>query len=417
MKRKCSAVFGGLSTLLILSGLLSGCTAREEKQTQVSVALRAVQSIDRRVVAATNDFGFDLMRRLDAKSKAQSNIVMSPLSICSALAMVYNGAAGSTRKAMANTLHLGALSPGEINRAHSALRANLQNADPSLETAIANSIWARQGTNFGANFLKRNRKYFGAKISSRDLSAPATLTEINRWVKTNTRGKIETIADRPYDAATMMVLINAVYFKGQWKDKFEKSATKSGDFHLQSGQTARVPMMNQSGEYSYLKAKNFAAVALPYCNGAMSFYLLLPDKGLPLATLLKTLNAKQWSAWRGQMEEREGHISIPRFKLSFDEELKNALSTLGMSEAFSARADFSAMRKERDLFISAVRHKAVIEVDEKGTVAAAATQAVGATKDKTDEPFQFIADRPFLALLCDERSGSILFLCALRDPA
>jgi serpin B len=410
---------------LLVTGVLvlCGCASKNEERNEeirAPLAEKPAQKVDRKLVTAQNEFGFDLLRQLDGDNKSEGNLVFSPLSVSMALSMVYNGASGSTQKAIAKTLMFDRYSQDQINRANAALLFNLQSTDPNIETRVANSLWARQGVRFEKPFLERTRKYYNAQTTSLDLSTPAAMDAINNWVSKNTSGKIAQITSTPYDAQTALVLLNAVYFKGQWQNKFDKSQTADGDFHLQNGEVARVPMMNRDGEYSYLQEKTFAVVALPYGEGSTSLYVVLPNKDVPLDAVVKTLNVKTWSTLRDEMSSsgsHEGKVSLPRFKLEYDTQLNDALSTLGMKEAFSANANFSAMTKQTPMFLAQAQHKAIIEVNEEGTEAAAVTGTTTTTANEAhDEPFQFIADRPFFAVLSDNRTGSTLFFVVVRDP-
>jgi serpin B len=399
--------------------LLCGCGPQREAKTPVGKAnireTKPPHAVDRRIATAHNEFAFDLLHQLNANDGDDSNLVVSPLSVSVALSMVYNGASGATQKAMAKTLGFGNRSLDEINRANASLLFNLQSTDPKIETRIANSLWAREGITFEKQFLERCRKYYNAQTTALDLSTSATMDAINSWVAEQTQGKIARMADSPYDPQTRLVLLDAVYFKGKWQDKFEKSKTRDGDFHLQSGGTRRVPMMNRDGEYSYRQDKTFSAVALPYGAGNMSLVVLLPNRDASLTAVLEELNARSWSTLIAGMEPQQGHVALPRFKLEYGRSLNDVLSALGMDGAFSGSSDFGAMTKQVSLFLSQVRHKAVIEVNEEGTEAAAVTEGLVAGAVPA-APFQFIVDHPFFAALRDNRSGSVLFFVVVRGP-
>lgn len=378
----------------------------------------AQKPVDPRLVAANNDFGLRLFAKLRGDEK-NANLLISPLSIAIALNMTYDGAAGETQKQMAQALGLDAMPLADVNAANAALKQNLEGADPGIEVAIANSLWARQGVNFRAEFLDAARRHFAARVTTLDFGNPDAAGTINDWVKQNTRGKIEKIVSDPVGRDVVMYLINAVYFKGQWQYKFDPKLTEDADFHSAAGATRKVRMMQQHGKYRYLKGDNFASVALPYGKGGMSLYLVLPDEDVSLDNLLDRLDAVTWNQWVGRMPQREGEVKIPRFKLTYEKSLNDALQAIGMEAAFDARqADFSGMRQERDLFISQVKHKAMMEVNEEGTVAAAATSVEMSRTSviNPQEPFTFTADRPFLAVLRDNKSGSILFLTTVQEP-
>jgi serine protease inhibitor len=369
------------------------------------------------LAAASNAFGFDLFQQL-RRQDANKNVFFSPLSVTFALAMTYNGAAGETKNAMARALKVEGMSNAELNHASHDLLKSLKGSDPKIELAIANSLWARGGVRFNESFLADNRAFYGAEISTLDFSSPQAAATINRWVSDNTKGKISKIIDN-IDPQKVMFLINAVYFKGQWQKRFEKTLTKEQPFHLPDGQKKPMPMMAQSGNYLYHRGDKFQAVNLPYGEGGVSIYLFLPDKGSSLDEFLKGLSFQKWEGWINNFNDTPGDVKLPRFKLDYEETLNDSLKAVGMGVAFNPReADFSGIRPERDLFISEVKHKAVVEVNEEGTEAAAAT-SVGVTTTSIREPrerFSFVADRPFLMAIRDSKTGAILFMGAVMEP-
>jgi serine protease inhibitor len=369
------------------------------------------------LAAASNAFGFDLFQQL-RRQDANKSVFFSPLSVTVALAMTYNGAAGETKNAMARALKIEGMNRGELNHASHDLLKALRGADPKIELTIANSLWARGGVRFNEEFLADNRAFYAAEISTLDFSSPQSVVTINRWVNDKTKGKISQIIDS-IDSQEVMFLINAVYFKGQWQKRFEKTLTKEQPFYLPGGQKKPVPMMAQSGNYLYHRGDKFQAVNLPYGEGDVSLYLFLPDKGSSLDDFLKGLSFQKWEGWINNFNDTPGDVKLPRFKLDYGETLNDSLKAVGMGVAFNPReADFSGIRPERDIYISQVKHKAVVEVNEEGTEAAAAT-SVGVTTTSIREPrerFSFVADRPFLMAIRDSKTGAILFMGAVMEP-
>lgn len=372
--------------------------------------------MDADLVAANNAFGFDLFGQLLTEDKGK-NVFFSPLSIALALEMTYNGAAGETHDAMAKALKLKGINHAQLNESAAELMKTLKSNDPKIELSIANSLWARQGKKFNEAFLERNRQFFGAEVASIDFASPKAKDTINDWVSKNTKGKIPAIIDR-IDAQQAMFLINAVYFKGQWQKKFDKAQTTDEPFYLASAGQKTVPLMSQSGNYQYYRGEKFQAVSLPYGQGGTNLYLFLPDKGASLGDFLKGLSFEKWEQWMNSFRSTPGDIKIPRFKLDYDHSLNQSLMALGMGVAFTSRADFSGIRAERDLMISEVKHKAIVEVNEEGTEAAAAT-SVGMVTTSIRAPqqrFTFIADHPFLMAIRNQQTGAILFLGAVVEP-
>ncbi|MCG9133269.1 serpin family protein [Candidatus Poribacteria bacterium] len=375
-------------------------------------------SIDTNVVTANTHFGFDLFDEI-RKSEQDKNIFISPLSISTALAMTLNGASNETEQAMANTLQLQGLDPESINTSYAGLRQALQVADPKVILTIANSLWARQGIPFKQDFLQRNTQFFGAEVSTLDFADPNTLTTINQWVNTNTNGKIEKILDE-INPDAVLFLINAIYFKGTWQTEFDPLHTRDGTFHLGTGDEKQVPMMTRTGDYrSYENhEEKFQAISLPYGDGQMSMYIFLPYSESDLNTFLEGLNAENWESWMSQFHEKEVFLSIPKFKLEYEKTLNNPLQSLGMGIAFAPMAaDFSRMADletlGKNLYIGEVLHKAVVEVNEEGTEAAAVT-SVGIRT--TSLPPQFIADRPFFFAIRDNETKTVLFMGTVVAP-
>jgi serpin B len=371
---------------------------------------------DARFVVANNQFGFNLFNQFRQKDQNKS-IFFSPLSVTLALAMTYNGAAGETQQAMARTLKFNEMSLSEVNQASAALMNSLKSSDPKIELAIANSLWARQGVQFKEDSLTRNRQFFGAEIASLNFGDPQAKTVINNWVSKSTKGKIPSIIDQ-IDSQKVLFLINAIYFKGEWQKRFEKTLTKNQPFHSLSGAPKQVPMMSQSGNYHYYRGNKFQAVSLPYGNGGTHLLLFLPDKDSSLNDFLKNFTYQNCEGWIKGFRDTPGDIKIPRFKMDFESSLNQTLKALGMDLAFNPnRADFSGMRDQRDLFISEVKHKAIVEVNEEGTEAAAATSVGISVTSARPMPqrFSFIADHPFLMAIRDQQTGAILFMGVVTE--
>src|SRR5215510_6061193 len=397
----------------ILGSLAAGAVACY--QTAGESRRPAVEGkFDERLVAANNRFGFELFNQLQSKDRGK-NVFYSPLSVALALSMAYNGADGETKEAMRRTLKTEGLSLDELNQANAALINSLRSSDPKVELSIANSLWARREVKFREDFLERNRQFFAAEVASLDFGAPSALGDINNWVSRNTKSKIPSIIDQ-INPDDVMFLINAVYFKGQWENKFKKGLTKNEPFYPLSGPQKEVPMMSQSGEYQYYRGDKFQAVRLFYGAKAASLDLFLPDNGSSIDDLLKGLSFEQCGQWTGSFHQAPGDIKIPRFKMDYESSLNDPLEAMGMGVAFvSGKADFSGMREQNDLNISRVRHKAFVEVNEEGVEAAAATSA-GVELVSDPQPFSFKADHPFLMMIRDKRTDAILFMGVIVDP-
>jgi serine protease inhibitor len=369
-----------------------------------------------KLVDANTRFGFKLFTNLTAK-QPNANVFVSPSSVAFALSMAYNGANGATQQAMADALQVQGMSLADLNRANADLRQQLENPDPQVQLAIANSLWSRQGVSFKSSFMQRNRQFYRAKVSELDFRSPQAVSTINAWVSQNTQGKIDTIVEQisPDD---VMFLINAIYFKGDWSRPFDPQQTTQAEFYLANGSRKQHPMMAQQGEYRYTETEQYQAVRLPYGSGQrMSMIILLPKPSVKLSTWLASLDGEMWQGILSQLRNRPGAVQIPRFKLEYEIELSRTLTEMGMGEAFSSRADFSGLSSVPTQ-IDAVQHKTFVEVNEKGTEAAAVTSiGIRATSAiMPQEPFRMVVNRPFFCAIHDGQTGSILFMGAIANP-
>jgi serpin B len=372
--------------------------------------------VNSQLVSANTRFGLQLFQQLQAQTPAE-NVFLSPSSVSLVLAMLYNGASGSTQSAMAQALQLNGLGVAELNQANRDLRDVLASADPAVTLSIANSLWAREGIDFEASFLQRNQTFYQAQLAVLDFANPAAANQINGWVKEKTQGKIPQIVDR-LNPADVMYLINAIYFKGNWQTRFDPSQTVVQPFQLADGTAKSVPLMTQSGRFKYLETEQVQGVSLPYGNGRWSMYFLLPKENQSLAQLTQALTPEQWESWMKGVRTRPGLIQIPRFEIEYETNLRPPLTALGMGVAFDrTQADFSQL-SSASTYISQAKHKTFVEVNEVGTEAAAVTSiGISVTSIRPEEPFRFVVDRPFLCAIRDNQTGTVLFLGAILDPA
>jgi serpin B len=372
---------------------------------------RSLSLNEQTLVAAGNDFAFRLLGRLHEVAP-DSNLFVAPLSASMALGMTLNGAAGTTFDEMRNTLGFGSLSQEQINQGYRDLMDLLLGLDPSVEMAIGNSIWYRQGFPVRADFLERTETYFDAVSMALNFSDPGAAQTINAWVKERTRGKIQEIVEDPIDAAVVMLLINAIYFKGSWTHRFPKAKTEPALFTGEDGTTDQVPLMELDDTLPYAETEIYQAVDLPYGGKAFSMTLLLPRPNVPVSQLVGALTPEAWSGIVGNLARREGTVWLPRFRLEWERELKDDLRAMGMKVPFiGGQADFSRLSDEalqRGLYISKVKQKTYVDVNEEGTEAAGVT-SVEIRETSIPDRFFFRADRPFLFLIRERFSGTILF--------
>lgn len=367
-------------------------------------------------------FELGLYRQVAGASAGNESVLVSPYSVRQAVGLAYLGSREATREAIARAIQAG---PAEdFARSEKAARGELLAADASIKLSIANGLFLKKGFPFRPAFVSSARDSFDAEIFEREFGPPA-LAELNGWVKTKTEGRIPSILNG-FEPTDRGVLLNAVYFKGNWTKQFSKKATEPGDFHPAGVAPFKHPFMTQRGGFSYAETPDWQAVRLPYGKSRrLGMILVLPARESSLADWRKGLTGESWRLLRGALAHREGLVKVPKFKFDATASLKEHLSSLGMSVAFDRmRADFRDMaeaRTEADrLYISRVAHRAFIEVNEEGTEAAAATAVVMAAQGLEPEddppPFRFVADRPFFFAIEDERTGTLLFLGEQRRP-
>jgi serpin B len=373
------------------------------------------------VVAGNNEFAIALYGQLRGQS---GNLFFSPESISTALAMTYAGARGDTAAEMAKSLHF-TLPPERLHPAMGALLTGLNAPHDAYQLSVANALWAEQDYKVLDAFLKLTESDYGAgfhRVDFKGASEAARLT-INQWVEQKTDNKIKDLLQPGVvSPATRLVLTDAIYFKAEWQTQFESSATENEDFHLSAAQTVKAPLMHRTGSYKYFDGGTFQVLELPYKSGELSMIVFLPKDLDGMAAFEKSLTASSARQWMSRLQPASSVIvTFPKFKVTEQLELGGTLSAMGMPKAFEANAaDFSGMTGDRGLFLSAVIHKAFIDVNEAGTEAAAATAAVMVgmamrAPDPTPPP-EFRADHPFVFLIRDNRSGGILFMGRVADP-
>ena len=402
--------------LLILIGVLFlGCskTPVADKGSSTDEPIPDLASVEKRLIESDNKFGLKLFRELN-KDEKDSNLFISPLSVAMALGMTYNGANGETQEAMQKTLELDGFTLEEVNQCYQHLMESLTRLDPEVEFQIANSIWYRlKDWMPGEEFLFTCNKYYSALVRGLDFDDPSSVDTINAWVEDNTNGRIKEIWDDPIKRTTMMFVIDAIYFKGAWTYQFDKNETKDDWFYLPDGSMKRCRMMEQRSFFDYFENEAFEALDLPYGDGDFSMTIFLPLFGVDIDSLIEELNQENLTDWISLFEKDSVDVYIPKFKLEYESGLNYVLMRLGMGIAFDpGRADFSKMYEEGPVWIDTVKHKSFIEVNEEGTEAAAATVVVMIK----GPPSGFRADRPFLFMIRENVSGTILFMGKIVDP-
>ncbi len=404
-----------LEVMLFSVGLLilNQCSAKNP--AGLAPDPRQLTANETKLVTSGNQFGVNLFKAV-ATEDANKNVFISPLSVSMALGMALNGAAGDTRTEMENTLALQGLTREEINQSYKSLIRLLQGLDPKVVFRIANSIWYRQEMSFKKTFIDLNQNYFNAEVRALDFGNPSSVGIINHWVDNQTNGKIKEIIQQ-ISPSDIMFLINAIYFKGTWTYKFDPEKTTQEDFHTSAGTTEPVQMMSQGGRFLYQENSEFQAVDLPYGNGDFRMMIVLPKSGQDLSLMTGKMNSQTLNGWLNGFSEQEGTIKFPRFEMSYEIELNKVLEALGMNSAFSPQqADFKNMYEgSENAYISQVLHKTYVKVDEEGTEAAAVTSVtVGITS--VGQRFFMQVNRPFMFIIHDSRSQSILFIGRILSP-
>jgi len=388
-----------------------------------------------RVAEAQNAFGFRLLRAL-ISDHSPTNVIVSPLSVSQGLTMTYNGAGGDTKRAMAQTLGISSISSDQLNAANLQLLKSLHQPvrhngflyrllkwrrNRKAWITIANALWIEKSFSVNRYFVDLSEGFYGAEVQSLDFAGhPQRATEtINAWVNRNTQGKIPSIVEG-LERDTKLVLTDAVYFKGRWKEPFEPRATQPRAFFLPNGKSIMTPMMMKSHEiFPYLETDAFQAIRLPYANPRFAMYVFLPRKRNGLGELLNTFDQPHWKEWTSKLSSKHGEIVLPKFQLRYGNRLGDALRTMGMEVAFEpGAADFSGIEPSRQLDIADVEHKTYVKVDEQGTEAAAATAVVAVlSAGHWPPPFAMIVDHPFLFAIAEQQSGAILFVGTVTDPS
>lgn len=398
---------------LLGAGLLPGGT--------VGAAGRVSDADTAALVTGNSEFGLDLYTRLRA---GDGNLFYSPYSISDALAMTYAGARGATADEMAKTLRF-SLTPARLHPAFGNLIREINGAERKrqYELYTANALWSQKGYPFVPEFQQIAKGSYGAALEELDFKrAPETARRtINVWVERQTQDKIkDLIREGVLQPDTVLVLTNAIYFKGAWVNAFLEPATQPADFMGGAKGAARpVPLMRQQNIYRYLEGATYQVLELPYQAHELSMIICLPRRVDGLGDVEKTLTVAGVNDWLAKMTSHDVDVALPRFKVTAEFQLEQPLMELGMKLAFSReRADFSAMVKAQQVFVGAVIHKAYVDVNEKGTEAAAATgitmRALSAAPRWPKAVFR--ADHPFFFLIRDNRTGSILFAGRLTNP-
>jgi serine protease inhibitor len=393
---------------MLLVAALVGSACRDAPTapgTPITALPRDLTGSESKIIAGSNDFAFDLFRTGNL-AQHKANVFISPLSASMALGMAANGSNGATYDEMHSALRLTGASREEVGGGYKSLIAMLEGLDPGTNFSIANSIWYDQSFPFNTSFLDDSKLYFDAQVQALDFASPSAVTTINSWVSAQTNNRIPKILDS-IDDAEVMFLVNAIYFKGIWQKQFDKSKTVDAPFHAADGTTATVSMMARGAGVQYTTTPEYSAVDLPYGNSAFTMTVVLPNAGADIDAFVESFDRAKWNSLVGSLHDSELQVFLPRFRMEWQRTLNDDLEQLGMRLAFYD-ADFTRMSPlGLNLVITRVLQKTFVDVDEEGTEAAAATMVgIGVTS----APAAFRVDRPFLVVIRERFSGTIVFI-------
>jgi len=398
---------------LLIIGLASCKKAKTVTPAPAPGKTLVLNSFEQQKVTADNAFTLRLFKSLDSANGTSQNIFTSPLSVSFALGMTANGANGATLTAFKNTLNFAGLSQTQVNDYYNNLITNLPQLDPNTTLDIANSIWYRQGFSVLPQFLQTDSNYFHARVQSLDFGSAAAPGTINSWVSKNTAGYIPAIINNiPGNA--VMYLVNAIYFKSVWKEKFDPAQTKPASFYLPDNSTVQTSFMSGYVDFNYYADSKASVYELPYSNSKYSMIIVEPALGTSTSSLETSIDPAQWQTWMSNLRPTNNLITLPKFKFSYGNIINGSLANMGLGIAFSDDADFSLINPSTKLKISQVVHKAYVETDESGTTAAAAT-SVGVVTSVAQEPLPPI-NRPFIFAIREMSSGIILFVGTVNNP-
>lgn len=402
------------SALLVLPIMLLSCSKNDEilPSEPVPISLTTDQTA---LIESGNEFAFDIFKNIISGENEGKNVMISPLSISSALSMTINGANGETREAMLEALRLKGITVDAVNKAYRDLTKALISVDKRVLISIANSVWTEDDFNVKKAFIDVLTQYYDAQSEAFDINDPNAPARMNAWIENKTNGLIKDMIES-LDDNTVMLLINAIYFKGKWASEFDRTKTENLPFYLTSG-SVNVPMMKQKSDFSVYEGNGFVMAEFPYGQGNFVMDVILPDQSSSLSGTMNLISDANFNGWISQMRKRETDVTFPKFKYGFKKKLKDVLSNMGMGIAFTDAADFSNISEQYDLLINEVTHQSFIETDEEGTEAAAATVVEIGLTSVGPSSFEFRMDRPFIFIIRETTTNSILFMGRVADPS
>jgi serine protease inhibitor len=366
------------------------------------------------LIGSENTFAFDIFKKVLENAGDNENIIISPLSVALALSMTLNGATGTTRDAMLEALRVKGITPDIINNSYKDLSEALLNVDKRVLISIANSVWIEKNFVVKKQFTDILTRYYNAESKSFDISDAQAPKQINTWIESKTNGLIKNMIERLNDN-TVMLLINAIYFKGKWKFQFDAKNTVNKLFYKPVGTVSAVPMMKQKADFKSYTGTGFILAEFPYGQGNFVMDIILPDDNDGVKKIISSISSNSFRGWLDQLATKETEVTFPRFKYGYKKQLKDVLTIMGMGISFTDKADFSNISNV-PLLINDVTHQAFIETNEDGTEAAAVTIVdIGVTSIPIS-PFVVNIDHPFIYIIRETTTNSILFMGRVADP-
>lgn len=399
-----------LILVVLLAGLFS-CESTNDVQKMERKSLDLTK-VEKDVLGGSTQFGLDLFKAV-SKQEIYKNRMISPLSVSLAFGMVINGAENNTLKQIKEYMGYSGLSNDEVNQANLSLISKMANVNKSVVFDIANSVWYRQGFSIKEKFLNDNKYFYNAEISKLDFSNPSSVNTINNWVSGKTNGKIPTIID-DIDPRSVLFLINALYFKGDWMYIFDETKTKTVPFYNEDKTNAvtDVKMMHLKTNFNNYVDENLVCVDIPYGDSLFSMKVIMPADGQSFNNMLYMLDKNYLSKINKEMKLGEIEVGLPRFRVSDNMELQDVLASMGITDAFTDKADFSKITDDF-IYISKVIHKTYIDVNEKGTEAAAVTAVDFRT---TSIGQNFIFNKPFIFIISAYGYDNVMFIGSIVNP-
>jgi serine protease inhibitor len=405
-----------LFPLIITAVLLTtSCKKQSEEPLPVDPVPIQLSAQQAELVDSGNSFAFDIFRNVAEAEEEGKNLMISPLSISVALSMTLNGAEGTTREAILEALRNNGMTADDVNKAYKYLTEALLSVDKRVLISIANSVWTEQNFQAKKKFTDILTEYYKAEARIFDVTDPGVPDDVNAWIEDKTNGLIKDMLDQ-LNPDAVMLLINAIYFKGKWNSQFDAANTVSEPFHKSGGGTSSVSMMKQKNKFKVFTGTNFTMAEFPYGQGNYVMDVILPTDVNGLNNIIRDLDAESFIQATGGMYEREVQLSFPRFKYGYKIELEDILSLMGMEIAFTSSADFSGIA-DAPLNISRVLHQAFIETNEEGTEAAAVTIVEIELTSMPSGPMVLRLDRPFIYVIRETTTNAILFMGRVSDPA